>query len=275
MTGRTRPLTRLLTVLGLPLLLVMSGLASPATARSVNDEMVADNNVKVRLGPATWHPQMGTVYEDERVEMLCQDEGESIRGNNVWYLVQYELTARPGYYKRGWVSASALSGTGRLKGIRWGDCPEPRIRPGKRIPRPPVQEQPSEPPPTSEPSVYVELIKQVECDPKRVRIGVILCEVDVEGRTVLAGWPRGDLHIEWIYTEALEGDPRRVVATAPGVCRAETACIVWSPKHEAEYFFTLPPEVCIVAKVSVATEMVRLSKESEAACFRPGKFQLY
>lgn len=80
--------------------------------------------INVRTGTTLNHAAVGTVFAGEQVRLLCQDNGQSVRGSRLWDHIEYQVTGTP-QTKTGWVpDVHVRTGTsGPVRGVRFGNCP--------------------------------------------------------------------------------------------------------------------------------------------------------
>lgn len=125
---------------------VMIGNTSLAAADDTYNYAVK-STANVRVGPGTQHAVKGQVFAGEKVELICQDRGSTVKGSNLWDLINYRVDGTDGKYKTLWIHDSLLD-TNRVSavpGIQQGNCPAVRTTPGSLTPRP------GTPPPTTTP----------------------------------------------------------------------------------------------------------------------------
>lgn len=117
--------------------------AGPAAAEPPFTFMVK-NDANAREAPSTSAAVLGKIFAGERVQLLCQDAGETVHGSAVWDLVQYQVDGTGGLTKMLWMHDNNLS-TGRtdaVSGVRQGHCPAIRATPGSPIAAPTVTDPP-------------------------------------------------------------------------------------------------------------------------------------
>jgi hypothetical protein len=121
----------------------------------------------VRIAPSTIADAMGTVWNQELVEIHCQDRGLSVGGSTLWDYIQYNVDGTGGLKKRGWVPDYYVkTGTTEpLPQVRQGDCPPPQTTPGPAVPPPPLRTPPSTPSPPSPPAPPPQPAPQPACGP--------------------------------------------------------------------------------------------------------------
>ncbi len=127
--GRHARRCSLLVVLLLAGLLV--GPLAPPAAQAANPYSTSAT-INVRSEPSTSARIIGRVFSGERVAVLCQDNGTSVRGSRIWDYVEYAVTGTT-RTKRGWVAdAYVRTGTtGAVPGVAWADCtatPSPPVK---------------------------------------------------------------------------------------------------------------------------------------------------
>jgi hypothetical protein len=137
--------------------------AAPASA-IVYYPMKAEQTV--RLLPSTISDAMGTVWDNELIEIHCQDRGSSVQGSTLWDYIQYNVDGTGGLKKRGWVPDYYVKTgtTGPLSNVRQGDCPAPQTTPGPAASPPPLRTTPA-PRPPSPPAPRPQPAPQPACGP--------------------------------------------------------------------------------------------------------------
>lgn len=146
-----------LTVAGTSLLLgalLAIGVAPAASADEPSHTYVVKSDANAREGMSTSTAQLGKVFKGEKVQLMCQDIGETVNGNDRWDLIQYHVDGTDGLTKILWIHDSLLDTdrTDAVPGVRQGNCPAIRSSPGSPVPVPPMTDpevQPT-PPPSSE-----------------------------------------------------------------------------------------------------------------------------
>lgn len=99
----------------------LAGAPSPAEAAVKTYPLTA--TVNVRATPSTTARATGKVFKKEKVKVLCQDEGSTVRRTILWDYIEYNVSGSK-KKKRGYVSDYYVkTGTaGRISGVPYGNC---------------------------------------------------------------------------------------------------------------------------------------------------------